>query len=131
MPNFSLTDHAGSEPQLGKTPLFDATEVENLMENPSLDVEMTPGSENVPEDMKPDFEPYYPASRTHSRVLSDIISMPPENDPEDCFIVGEMSVMPLPLPSTNEGLVKRETDIISGNKPFTETVSFEILTKCY
>lgn len=88
--NFTFTDHAGSEQKVGITPLFDATEVEN----PSLDVEMTPGSENVPEENKPELEPYYPASRTHSRVLSHIISMPPENDPEDCFIVGETSVMP-------------------------------------
>lgn len=94
---------------------------------------MTPGlEEQTEEDIKPECEPYYPANRTNSRELSRIIDVPLESDTEidldDCLIVGETSVFPMPFPSTNEGLVKRETDIISNDKPFNETVSFEIFT---
>lgn len=98
---------------------------------------MTPGlEEQTEEDIKPECEPYYPANRTNSRELSRIIDVPLESasesateiDLDDCLIVGETSVFPTPFPSTNEGLVKRETDIISNDKPFNETVSFEIFT---
>lgn len=78
--------------------------------------------ELVTEDTKPEFEPYHPASRTQNRELSGILGEI-ENDPDECVIVGETSVFPVPLPSTNEGLVKREMDVLSGNMPY--------LIKCY
>lgn len=46
---------------------------------------------------------------------------------EDCMILGDPDAkLPKPLKSTEEGLVKREMDVISGNKPFTETVGIGI-----
>lgn len=88
---------------------------------------MTPGSKDIP--IKTESEPYYSVHRTHARALSAIIYMPPVNDLEDCWLVGDTTVqMPKPLKSINESLVKQETDIISGNKPFTITVGVENLS---
>lgn len=47
------------------------------------------------------------------------------NDGDDCILLGEN--VPLPLQSTRDGLVKRENDVLSGNKPFILTVRFHLL----
>lgn len=81
--------------------------------------------------------PYYRTHRAHARALSELIDSatdaskgPDEGSSEnDCSIVGEIIDMPLPLESTKEGLIKRENDIISANKPFTETVC--IFESCF
>lgn len=44
-------------------------------------------------------------------------------DDEDCVIIGEIGGIVLPLRSTIDGLIKHENDLISGNKPFMETVN--------
>lgn len=41
------------------------------------------------------------------------------------MIIGEKGI-PDPMHSTTDGLVKREKDAVSGNKPFKETVSYSI-----
>lgn len=46
-----------------------------------------------------------------------------KQDEDDDFIF-LCDTVPLPLASTSEGLIKRENDSISANKPFIETVCF-------
>lgn len=43
-----------------------------------------------------------------------------ENDEEDCVMIG--AVVPRPLASTSEGIIKREGDVISNNIGFIVTV---------
>lgn len=43
------------------------------------------------------------------------------NDDDDCVMLSEC-VVPLPLPSTTDGLVKYENDLVSMNKAFITTV---------
>lgn len=107
------------------------------LENQMISVDTVPSTvpntlqEPVPEPVKQEPEPYH---RTH-RALSHIID---ENDlandnhsldhsdnqvdDDDCVIIGETSIIPKPLQSTIDSLIKRDNDIISGDKPFTETV---------
>lgn len=49
---------------------------------------------------------------------------------DDCEIIDDVSQLPLPLPSTSEGLTKREGDILSGNLAFTDAVSKFYLLCC-
>lgn len=44
-----------------------------------------------------------------------------DDSSDDCEMMG--GIIPLPLASTSEGLIKRDNDKISNNKPFITTVS--------
>lgn len=46
-----------------------------------------------------------------------------DDSEDDCVLIG--TSVPNPLPSTREGLVKREQDVLSGDTPFINTVSSE------
>lgn len=116
------------------------------LENQMISVDTVPSTvpntlqEPVPEPVKQEPEPYHRTHRALShiiepRALSHIID---ENDlandnhsldhsdnqvdDDDCVIIGETSIIPKPLQSTIDSLIKRDNDIISGDKPFTETV---------
>lgn len=111
-------------------------------ETATASVPMTPGSENemisthtTPESVKEEVnaEPYHCAHRAHARALSLIIGMPDavnenrtvnnqDSDSDDCLIVDDTNIIPMPLPSTTEGFIKQNNDIVSGDKPFIQTV---------
>lgn len=86
-------------------------------------------SSTLQQPIKQEPKPYYSAHRAHARALSNIIDrndLESANDLDDCLddcsIIGEDNQVPRPLQSTTDDLIKRDNDIISGDKPFTQTV---------
>lgn len=50
-------------------------------------------------------------------------------DDDDCEVIGE--IIPLPLKSTSEGLIKKDDDPLSADKSFITTVRCLLLAICF
>lgn len=75
--------------------------------------------------IKTEPEPFFSTCTSHAKELEKLFRQSKtveneEDDNSDCILVGE--TVPSPLASTCEGLIKRENDPISADKPFIETV---------
>lgn len=81
-------------------------------------------------DVKRESEPIFSLYNVNTGSLEDIFSKTPgrTNSPEnidddgseDCEMIGE--IVPLPLESTSDGLIKKDGDPISNDKPFITSV---------
>lgn len=86
---------------------------------------MSPGS-SVKQEPAREPVPYFQPHQTRTRVLNAIINVPQDDPNGDC-VIDETSIgkrgMPMPLPSTSDGLLKQENEVVSGDMYFIRTVS--------
>lgn len=94
---------------------------------------------NETESVKLEDEPIFSLFHANSGSLEEVLNntlesatnmnmnmnnndSPDESSDEDCIIIGPN--VPLPLPSTSEGLIKHQDDPISDSMPYITTVIF-------
>lgn len=100
---------------------------------------MTP-IDHASHEMKGEPQPIFCPYAAHIQELSRLLDRPCEDpgqdneiaenenlsdDPDACIMEGD--IVPRPLPSTTQGLIKCENDLISASMPFITTVSIKNL----
>lgn len=83
--------------------------------------EDTPSTSQAHE-MKEESEPIFSLYNINNASLEELNNTHETigDDDSDCEMIGE--IVPSPLPSTSEGLIKRDSDPISSDTPFITSV---------